>query len=65
MLLLCVVFFFAFKTSSSFSPDLKQAFTIFGKLLQTSCTLCRLGEKSAQAYRECPVDHWSKKRETT
>ena len=58
-------FFFAFKTSSSFSPDLKQAFTIFGKLLQTSCTLCRLGEKSAQVYRECPVDHWSKKRETT
>ena len=26
---------------------------------------CRLGEDSAKAYRECPIDHWSKKRQAS
>ena len=26
---------------------------------------CRLGTESAKAYRECPVDHWSKKQQKT
>ena len=26
---------------------------------------CRLGNDSAKAYRDCPVDHWSKKKQST
>lgn len=26
---------------------------------------CRLGNDSAKAYRDCPVDHWSKKKQNT
>ena len=26
---------------------------------------CRLGEESAKAYSDCPVDHWSQKRQKT